>query len=1324
MRRLLLLLLAAAAGLQTTVAQNYVTIGGLRYTLSATNKTARLEPPKQYADYSGNIVVPSKVTYQGQQYTVSDINGGAFSKTYVTSVTIPATITTAGGYANCTKLKTVNIPGATYISHDSFSGSSVENVNMPSVKEIGQYAFKDCKNLKSIVLPEGLQTIAHGSFQGTGITSVTFPSTIKSIGGYLFSGCNITSVTFAGNISSEDFYGFLEGITSESITVHSTAVGHYWFKENTTLKKVVLDKNVREIGVYAFKDCTSLKEIQLNEGLTKIKGAAFENCKFTSIKLPESLTEIGGSAFSGCSELTSIIIPKNITTIQYYAFSGCPIANVEFHCSTIGNWFAFSKTLTTITIGKEVKAIVAEAFDRCITLKSVKTGEGLTTIGNKAFQDCTSLSDISLPESLSSIGQSAFTRCTALESITLPKGLKDIGTSAFSNSGLRTVEVNCPIIGEKCFYNCDSLINLTFNNGVKEIGNEAFLSCDSLKTVKLPEGVTAIGAQSFYGSGIETLSIPKTLTTIGYNAFSSLGSLQTVISYIKNPTSVVSDFGKRYKVATLYVPYGRKPLYQKLTTWKNFLDIEEMDPEPGDVTGVTLNKTETSIFVGKTEQLLATVLPADANDKSVTWTTSDKNIATVTADGTVTAIKPGTVNITCSSVDNESKTATCIVTVLPVPVTGIAISKSAISIVKGQTEKLEATITPDNATVKNVTWTSSNPDIAYVSSDGTVSARSIGTATITCTLVDNEAKTAICIVNVVPTSVEALTLNKTAVKLLLGKTEQLTPTITPADATNKNVTWTTSDASIATVSSSGLVKAIGKGTAVITCTSDDDATKVATCTVSVDMIGVTRISLNYTNLTVEENDGEWLEYTVFPSNASDRSVVWESSDTTVATVERGLVHPQLHGECVITCRSVSNPEVYASCKVTVKAWIVNFFVIPSEIGLTESWTNPEITLVISTKDLRVIWTSMDESIATVDERGYVTGIKAGKTKVVCTSVADPTRFITRDVEVYPAQIVIEKPLLIMNVGDQDTLKHYVYHPDYASQEVTWSSSDTNIATVDTAGLVTAVGGGRALITATWKWNPERKESRIVYVSPVLTPAIPPTEVFGEYFFDRDPGYGKASSLPMADWGSSDYALSTAGIAPGAHILYLRCRDEYGRWSATVSRPMCVLSYPDIVAAEYFFDNESAGIGQRKPITLPDGKFRELTFDVETEGLTPGRHQLTVRIMDKFGRWSIASSEPITVTKSGTGIATVTTDFAIAINATRGRCTLSDLDLGNRNDCRVEIYDAAGRTLAVTLWKRAETEKALPVSAAEGSVLVVKVSDTANGRQLTRRIIVK
>ena len=82
------------------------------------------------------------------------------------------------------------------------------------------------------------------------------------------------------------------------------------------------------------------------------------------------------------------------------------------------------------------------------------------------------------------------------------------------------------------------------------------------------------------------------------------------------------------------------------------------------------------------------------------------------------------------------------------------------------------------------------------------------------------------------------------------------------------------------------------------------------------------------------------------------------------------------------------------------------------------------------------------------------------------------------------------------------------------------------------------------------------------------------------------------------------------------------------------------------------------------------------------------------------------------------------DFAIAINATRGRCTLSDLDLGNRNDCRVEIYDAAGRTLSVTLWKRAETEKVLPVSAAEGSVLVVKVSDTANGRQLTRRIIVK
>ena len=1110
-------------------------------------------------------------------------------------------------------------------------------------------------------------------------------------------------------------------VDGQSYTVTKVRSGTF---ENFPLKSIVLPKTIQEIGAYAFNRCSNLKSINLPEGLITIGSSAFEKCPLTSItfpknletimggafkdcpiasvSLPKSLKKLGGGVFSGCS-ITTISLPNSLTDLDDFAFSGCNLISAEIHCAKVSDQL-FSKmtTLTIVVLGNEV-----------------------TEIGKQAFFGCESLSSINLPQNLKTIGKSAFSGCKSLESITLPENIESLGENVFYQAGLKSAKIYCPIVSRECFYNNDLLEEVAFGNEVREIGLYSFDDCDALKSIVIPEGVTLIRSQAFYScDSMETITLPKSLQKIETYAFSELGKLQSITAHMRTPPVCGSNFGNRYKEATLYVPYGKVPVYKRTNNWKNFLNIVELPSEPGDVTGLTLNKQEATLMLGQSEQLIANIIPANANDKSVTWTTSNKSVATVDADGTVKALKLGTVTITCTSVDNETKTGTCIVTVVPVPVENVTLNKTSAELFIGSTEQLIATVFPADATYKDVTWKSSDVNIATVTTGGLVRAISEGTATVTCTSNTDATKIATCNVTIKPIRVATLTISNTTLSMIVGNTQTLKATIKPADATHRDVTWTTSDSSIATVSVDGMVKAIAKGTAIITCTSNDNPDISATCTVNVGIIGVTKITLNKTSLEVEENWGETLTATVFPSNASDKSVVWESSDTTVATVERGLVHPQLHGECVITCRSVSNPEVYASCKVTVKAWIVNFFVIPSEIGVTESWTNPEITLVISTKDPRVIWTSMDESIATVDERGYVTGIKAGKTKVVCTSVADPTRFITRDVEVYPAQIVIEKPLLIMNVGDQDTLKHYVYHPDYASQEVTWSSSDTNIATVDTAGLVTAVGGGRALITATWKWNSERKESRIVYVSPVLTPAIPPTKVFGEYFFDRDPGYGKASSLPMAAWGSSDYALSTAGIAPGAHILYLRCRDEYGRWSATVSRPMCVLSYPDIVAAEYFFDNESAGIGQRKPITLPDGKFRELTFDVETEGLTPGRHQLTVRIMDKFGRWSIASSEPITVTKSGTGIATVTTDFAIAINATRGRCTLSDLDLGNRNNCRVEIYDAAGRTLAVTLWKRAETEKALPVSAAEGSVLVVKVSDTANGRQLTRRIIVK
>ena len=211
-----------------------------------------------------------------------------------------------------------------------------------------------------------------------------------------------------------------------------------------------------------------------------------------------------------------------------------------------------------------------------------------------------------------------------------------------------------------------------------------------------------------------------------------------------------------------------------------------------DVTSVTLDKTTASLKVGETVTLTATVNPDDATDKTVTWTSSDEAIATV-SNGVVTAKKVGTATITAKAGD---KTATCQITVVATEVTSVTLNKTTASLKAGETVTLTATVNPDDATDKTVTWTTSDQTIATVS-NGVVTAKKVGTATITAKAGN---KTATCQITVVATEVTSVTLNKTTASLRAGETVTLTltATVNPDDATDKTVTWITSDQSVAT----------------------------------------------------------------------------------------------------------------------------------------------------------------------------------------------------------------------------------------------------------------------------------------------------------------------------------------------------------------------------------------------------------------------------------------------------------------------------------------------------------------------------------------------
>ena len=310
---------------------------------------------------------------------------------------------------------------------------------------------------------------------------------------------------------------------------------------------------------------------------------------------------------------------------------------------------------------------------------------------------------------------------------------------------------------------------------------------------------------------------------------------------------------------------------------------------PITVVEIKLSQSTLSMKKGETAALTVTITPENATDKSVDWTSSDTKIATVDSTGKVTAVSAGTASITCTAKDGSGKKATCKVTVTdPTPpkpsvvkVAKITLNKTTASVGKGKTLQLSATVTPTNATNRAVTWKSSNTKIATVSSTGRVTAKVAGTVTITCTAKDGSGKKATCKVTVTepkppvkPTvKVTKVTLNKKAATLSPKETLTLRATVTPTNATNKAVTWKSSNTKIATVSSTGKVTAKSAGTVTITCTAKDGSGKKATCKITVYNNTQAYVARIYTKALGRAAEPAGLNYWVGEINAKRRTPV-------------------------------------------------------------------------------------------------------------------------------------------------------------------------------------------------------------------------------------------------------------------------------------------------------------------------------------------------------------------------------------------------------------------------------------------------------------------
>lgn len=415
--------------------------------------------------------------------------------------------------------------------------------------------------------------------------------------------------------------------------------------------------------------------------------------------------------------------------------------------------------------------------------------------------------------------------------------------------------------------------------------------------------------------------------------------------------------------------------------------------------GIVLDKSVVNMEVNQTAVILATVSPTTATNKSIIWTSSNKTVAEVNENGMVTARAEGIAVITAKTVDGGFN-ASCVIQVKKVPVTGVSLDKTNVALDEGKAIVLIPTIIPQNATNKSLTWTSSNSGIASVDSNGLVVGKSQGTALITVKTTDG-GYIATCAVIVNSTNVNVpvigVSLNKTSATLEVGKVIILEPNVAPKAANNKQVIWLTSDASVASVDESGIVTAKQAGVAIITVKTVEGG-YTATSVINVvnkaeNTLSVTGVKLDKRILELTSGQSTKLTATILPENAANKAVKWNSSDSSVVTVDQvGNLKALKEGIAIIAVTTLEGNFKDLCVAIVKKAEnsdekVINLKLNKSVVRIDAGKFEKIVPIFTpgNVKDKSVTWKSSDSKVAVVTADGRVIGLKKGVAVVTATT---------------------------------------------------------------------------------------------------------------------------------------------------------------------------------------------------------------------------------------------------------------------------------------------------------------------------------------------------